>query len=404
MQFDEYKCIWKAISTGLLSLLLVLSLTGWARGQTAAPTTTRVQLELITSNLNEPVGLANAGDGTGRLFVVERDGRILIAGGSGTAHSMFLDIRDRVRSVSSEQGLLGLAFHPNFIGNGFFYVNYTDSAGNTKISRFTASTVAGPTPPGSERVILTINQPASNHNGGHLAFGPDGYLYIGTGDGGGGGDTFRNGQNGQTLLGAILRLDVDSAFPFAIPADNPFVGIERLRNEIWALGLRNPWRYAFDRLTGDLYIADVGQSDYEEVNIQPASSMGGENYGWPVMEGRHCFPSGTTCSMVGLTLPILEYDHSQGCSITGGHVYRGVLYPPAAGIYVFGDFCTGRIWGLFPSDGSSRALAELGRSDIRITSFGEDESGEIYVVGVGSAGGGQLYRLRFFEPIALSDN
>jgi glucose/arabinose dehydrogenase len=317
---------------------------------------------------------------------------------------VFLDIRDRIRSAGSEQGLLGLAFHPNFLGNGFFYVNYTDGLGNTVVSRFTASTVAGPTPPGSERMILTLTQPASNHNGGHLAFGPDGYLYIGTGDGGGGGDTFRNGQNGQTLLGAMLRLDVDSSLPFAIPADNPYVGIEGVRDEIWAFGLRNPWRYAFDRLTGDLFIADVGQNDYEEINVQPASSLGGENYGWPVMEGRQCFPSGTTCQMVVLTFPIHEYDHSQGCSITGGYVYRGLELPSAAGVYVFGDFCTGRIWGLFSNDGSSRTLAELGRSDIRITSFGEDESGELYVVGVGSAGRGELNRLRFFDPIVLPAN
>jgi glucose/arabinose dehydrogenase len=292
--------------------------------------------------------------------------------------------------VSSEQGLLGLAFHPNFVGNGFFYVNYIDGSGNTKVSRFTASTI-GPVNPDTEAVVLSLAQPASNHNGGHLAFGPDGYLYIGTGDGGGGGDPFGNGQNGQTLLGAMLRIDVDAAFPYAVPSDNPSVGNPNVRDEIWAIGLRNPWRYSFDRDTGDLYIADVGQNDYEEVNFQPATSPGGENYGWARMEGKHCYPIGSSCSATGLTLPIHEYDHSLGCSVTGGYVYRGIESPSMLGVFIYGDFCTGRIWGSFPSDGGPRTVEELGQFNILISAFGEDESGEHYVLNKS----GELYRLRF---------
>ncbi len=364
----------------------------------ATPPTTRIQLELVSSDLDDPVGLAHAGDGSGRLFVVERMGRVRAVDTNTSVASVFLDITDRVRSTSSEQGLLGLAFHPNFAGNGFFYVNYINDAGNTRVSRFRAPTTPGPVNPDSEEVILALNQPAGNHNGGHLAFGPDGYLYIGTGDGGGGGDPFGNGQNGQTLHGAMLRLDVDTSLPYAIPADNPFVGDARVRDEIWALGLRNPWRYSFDRLTGDLYIADVGQNNYEEVNFQPASSLGGENYGWPVMEANHCFPPGTTCNQNGLTRPVHEYDHGQGCSITGGHVYRGTE-PSMAGVYLFGDFCSGRIWGLFPAEGNTRMVVQLGQFDILITSFGADESGELYLLDKRSASGnGVLYRLRLRLP------
>lgn len=364
----------------------------------ATPPTQSIQLELVNSDLNDPVGLAHAGDGSGRLFVVERAGRIRSIDATTSAASMFLDISDRVRSTDSEQGLLGLAFHPNFIGNGFFYVNYINSAGNTRVSRFKAPTTPGPVNPNSEEVILALIQPAGNHNGGHLAFGPEGYLFIGTGDGGGGGDTFRNGQNGQTLLGAMLRLDVDTSSPYAIPTNNPFVGDARVRDEIWAVGLRNPWRYSFDRLTGGLYIADVGQNDFEEVNFQPASSLGGENYGWPLMEATHCFASGTACNQNGLTQPVHEYNHSEGCSITGGYVYRGAE-TPMAGVYVFGDFCSGRIWGLFSGDGSAPVVEQLGQFGILIASFGEDESGELYVLDKGSTSDdGSLYRLRLGLP------
>ena len=301
----------------------------------------------------------------------------------------FLDITDRVGSGGSEQGLLGLAFHPDYAQNGLFIVNYTDQQGATVVARFSVSSDPARADPASEAVLLTVRQPASNHNGGHLAFGPDGHLYIGLGDGGGAGDRYGNGQNGQTLLGAMLRLDVDSGVPFAVPADNPFVGTPAVRDEIWALGLRNPWRFSFDRLTGEMYIADVGQNKYEEVNIQRADSGGGENYGWPIMEAAHCFPEGSGCDRSGLVLPVAEYDHSQGCSVTGGYVYRGSEFSILTGIYLFGDYCSGRIWGLAPA-GDGWRVAELAQESIQISSFGEDEAGELYVLNLG---GGELLKI-----------
>jgi glucose/arabinose dehydrogenase len=306
-----------------------------------------------------------------------------------------LDISDRVGSGGSEQGLLGLAFHPNYAQNGLLFVNYADLQGNTVVSRFSmapgweqGSPLAAD--PGSETPLLRLEQPAANHNGGHLAFGPDGYLYIGTGDGGAAGDQYGNGQNGATLLGAMLRLDVNSGEPYTIPADNPFIGDPNIRDEIWAIGLRNPWRYAFDRLTGDLYIADVGQNLYEEVNLQPAA-QGGQNYGWPIMEASHCFPADAQCDRTGLTLPLLEYDHSQGCSVTGGYVYRGEEFPGLRGVYIFGDYCSGKIWGV-AAQTASQQVVELADADLQLSSFGEDEQGELYLLDMGS---GALYKLAF---------
>jgi glucose/arabinose dehydrogenase len=390
----------------IFALLFVSSETVlWA----AEPITKRVRLEQITTGLDEPVGLANAGDDSGRLFIVERQGTILIFENGNTKPDAFLEIRDRVGSAGGEQGLLGLAFHPNYDTNGFFFVNYTDLEDNTKVSRFSVSSNPNLADPNSEVVILSINQPARNHNGGHLAFGPEGYLYIGTGDGGGAGDPFGNGQNGLTLLGAMLRLDVNRGLPYSIPPDNPYRGDPTVLDEIWALGLRNPWRYSFDRQTGDLYIADVGQSDYEEVNLQLASSTGKENYGWNIMEGSHCYPPGSTCDPSGLTLPIYEYTHGEGCSVTGGYVYRGEAFPAMAGVYVFGDYCSGRMWGLFSTSGGSRRSVELGQFNVRITSFGEDEDGELYLVHKGSgSGNGVLYKIRFkgitaIFPLLLND-
>jgi glucose/arabinose dehydrogenase len=354
------------------------------------PSRVRLQLEVVVRNLDRPLGIAHAGDGSGRLFILEKPGRIRILRGDVLVDRPFLDLTDRVGSSGSEQGLLGLAFHPQYADNGRLLVNYTDQDGDTVISQFVVSDDPDRVEPGSEQVLLTLDQPAANHNGGHLAFGPDGYLYIGTGDGGAAGDQFGNGQNAQTLLGAMLRLDVDGAQPYGLPSDNPFVGDDAARDELWAIGLRNPWRYSFDRLTGDLYIADVGQNVYEEVNHQPASSSGGENYGWPIMEGLHCFPADRACDQSGLVLPIEEYDHSQGCSVTGGYVYRGQRYPVLRGIYLFGDYCSGIIWGTARTGGGSWQTARLLQVDARISSFGEDEAGELYLVDI--AGGG-LYHL-----------
>jgi glucose/arabinose dehydrogenase len=350
----------------------------------------RLELQPVISGLEMPVGIAHAGDGSGRLFVLEKVGRIRVVRDGALLPAPFLDISDRVGSSGSEQGLLGLAFHPGYAQNGLFFVNYTDRAGDTVVSRFSLGADPARADPASEVVLLALEQPAANHNGGHLAFGPDGYVYIGTGDGGASGDRFGNGQNGATLLGAMLRLDVDGGEPYAVPPGNPFLDDPGVRDEIWAIGLRNPWRYSFDRLTGELYIADVGQNQYEEVNVQPAGSPGGENYGWPIMEASHCFPESQTCSQEGLILPVVEYDHGQGCSVTGGYVYRGETFPSLRGIYLFGDYCSGRIWGLARSAGGTWQAAELAQTDLRISSFGEDEAGELYVLDMGN---GVLYRI-----------
>jgi glucose/arabinose dehydrogenase len=263
------------------------------------------------------------------------------------------------------------------------------------VARYSVTADPNQGDPSTESILLTLDQPAGNHNGGHLAFGPDGLLYIGTGDGGAANDKYGNGQNGQTLLGAMLRLDVDQGQPYAIPASNPFVGDAEVRDEIWALGLRNPWRYSFDRLTGDLYIADVGQNRIEEVNVQPSGSLGGQNYGWPIMEGASCFPADQGCDKAGLALPVAEYEHAQGCSITGGYVYRGLEFEALKGVYLFGDYCSGRIWGLAPADDGGWQVAELAQSELRISSFGQDEAGELYVLAMDR---GELYKLTTLSP------
>lgn len=326
-----------------------------------------------------------------RLFVLEKIGRIRIIENGLLVEQPFLDISDRVGSVSSEQGLLGLAFHPDYATDGApnegnFYVNYTDYSGNTHISRFSVlENDPDRADPNSEVIYLTQIQPFPNHNGGSLAFGPDGYLYAGLGDGGSANDPLGAGQDLSTLLGKILRLDVDSTpDEYAIPPDNPFVSVDGAQPEIWAYGLRNPWRISFDRATGDLYIADVGQNQWEEVNFQSDGSVGGENYGWRIMEGTHCFEA-ETCGQQDLVLPVFEYDHSMGCSITGGYVYRGNLFPAMTGNYFVSDYCTGTIWRLIP-DGDNWLADVVLESDLIISSFGEDVNGEIYVTNYWSGG------------------
>jgi glucose/arabinose dehydrogenase len=354
------------------------------------PNAVLVKPQLVVDGLDTPVGIASAGDGRGRLFIVEKPGRIQIVQDRVRHDVPFLDITERVGSGGSEQGLLGLAFHPSFGTNGLFFVNYTNREGNSVVSRFSVSLDPAQAEPASEMVLLTVNQPAANHNGGHLAFGPDGYLYVAFGDGGGAADQYGHGQNLRTFLGAMLRLDVDGEMPYSVPPSSPFVGDGAVRDEIWAVGLRNPWRYTFDRLTGDLYIADVGQNRFEEVNVQPADSRGGENYGWPIMEGLHCFPEDRSCDKAGLTLPVAEYDHSQGCSITGGYVYRGQEFPQLYGIYLFADYCSGTIWGMGRGSDGRWQTAAVAQTGFNPTAFGEDESGEIYVVNVRNGG---LYKL-----------
>jgi glucose/arabinose dehydrogenase len=339
------------------------------------------------------VGLVNAGDGSNRLFALEKAGRIRVIEDGAVADTPFLEITDRVGSSGSEQGLLGLAFAPDYAASGRFYVNYTDRTGATVISRF-GTDEGGTGNPAGEEILLTLPQPAPNHNGGHLLFGPDGMLWIGTGDGGAANDRFGNGQNPASLLGKMLRIDVSPVTGYAIPADNPWVDAtwngQEVADEIWAVGLRNPWRYSFDSATGDLWVADVGQNRWEEVNRTSAGSFGGLNYGWPIQEASSCFQV-ENCDTTGLEQPVLEYEHTGHCSVTGGHVYRGAAFPAAQGAYIFGDYCSGTVWAGIPQGDGSWAAVELLRTDDMITSFGEDEAGELYLVDFGGA----VHRLVF---------
>ena len=346
-----------------------------------------VRLAEVASGLSSPVHLA-VPPGDARLFVVEQPGRIRIIQNGVLLPTPFLDIVAKVGS-GGERGLLSVAFHPGYASNGHFYVNYTDPSGDTRIERYRVS--AGDpnrADPASAKLILTVEQPYANHNGGLVLFGPDGMLYIGMGDGGSAGDPLGHGQNKGTLLGALLRIDVDRGDPYAIPPDNPYVGEPGARGEIWAIGLRNPWRFAFDPPTNRLYVADVGQNRYEEVNVVDPRTPG-LNYGWNIMEGAHCYPGGS-CNTAGLVLPALEYTHDDGCSITGGVVYRGAAIPSLTGHYLYADYCAGWIRS-FRYDGSSaidrRQLFAGGAG--RILSFGQDAAGEVYVL----SSNGRVYRI-----------
>lgn len=391
---------WAALAAIAISLLTV---TGTVRG---APVTT----VSVATGLNRPVYACSPPGDTSRLFIVEKRGVIKILDlGSGTVlPTPFLDIDTLVVNPTSgqdERGLLGLAFHPNYANNGNLYVNYIDTSsapGDTVVARYRVqgdpmtSNVANPA---SALILLTVDQPESNHNGGCMQFGPDGMLYIGLGDGGGFNDqhgTIGNGQNTSTLLGKLLRLNVDIPSPY-VPADNPFVGAGPPLDEIWALGLRNPWRFSFDALTDDFYLADVGQNTWEEVNYIPAGSGGGQNYGWRCMEGNACFisPSGPDCVCNGqnLTYPIHVYNHSNSrCSITGGYVYRGSVIPGENGNYFYGDFCTGEIWSFRVVNGAATGNT-LRLTHSALTSFGQGGDGELYVVTGTSTAGGVVRRI-----------
>ena len=347
-----------------------------------------VSLRPVVTGLTSPTCIVNAGDGSGRLFLCEQAGYVIVLTGGAPQAQPFLNITGRT-SCCGERGLLSIAFPPGFAASGRFYANYTNNTGDTVISRFHVDAGSSVADPGSEEVILTIEQPYSNHNGGQIAFGPDGYLYVGMGDGGSGGDPGNRAQNPASLLGKMLRIDVESdGVPYAVPPDNPFVSLAGYRPEIWALGLRNPWRFSFDRLTGDLWIGDVGQGTREEIDFQPASSGGGENYGWRIMEGSTCY-NPSSCSAAGLVLPVAEYDHGQGCSVTGGHVYRGAAFPRLLGRYFFADLCSGTLWAL-RRDGGAWATDVALDTPYGITAFGEDAEGELYLA---DYSGGTIYRI-----------
>jgi glucose/arabinose dehydrogenase len=320
--------------------------------------------------------------------VTEQEGKILVVKRNKILKTPFLDIRGRV-GCCGERGLLSAVFPDNYASKKYFYVNYTNTKGNTVIARYKLTSNPDIADIKSEEILLTIKQPFSNHNGGQMAFGPDGYLYIGTGDGGLAGDPFNNGQDPGSLLGKILRINVESGnSTYAVPPDNPFAKNRDYRPEIWAIGLRNPWRFSFDRKTGGLFIADVGQNKYEEINFQSSSSTGGENYGWNTLEGTHCYKS-PRCSKSGLVLPAAQYDHSQGCSVTGGMVYRGKKFPSLQGIYFYSDYCSGRIWGLTRSGGAWLNTLLI-NSGLSISTFGEDETGEIFLADYNK---GDIYRI-----------
>ncbi len=381
----------------------------------------RLLLSPFLDGLESPVFMTYAGDdgGDNRLFVVERAGRIRVVQDGRLLDEPFLDIRDRV-ATPGESGLLSMAVPADFATSGVFYVYYnarvdlappavegepnglcdSNSGCDSVVARFRLSDDPNRADPDSEEQLLLVNQPYANHNGGQITFGPDGYLYVGLGDGGSGGDPHDLAQNGDSLLGKMLRIEVGSDGPYTVPETNPYAlapdaHMQRLpsvegmpRAEIWAMGLRNPWRYSFDRQTADLFIADVGQNSYEEVNFQPASSPGGENYGWKILEGNHCYVD--PCSTDGYVLPIIEYGHSLGNSITGGYVYRGAAYPLLQGSYLYADFGVGKIWGA-QRDGNnwvSSLWLDTGRA-YAIVSFAEGPDGELYLIDLA----GSIYRI-----------
>ena len=342
-----------------------------------------VSTQTFITGLSSPVFVTNADDGSGRLFIVEQNGIIKVADADGNVNANnFLNI-SAISSCCGERGLLGLAFHPDYDGvtNRKFYVNYTNNSGATVVAEYQTFAIdPDVADPASARILLTIAQPFSNHNGGWIGFGPDGYLYISTGDGGSGGDPGNRAQDiTNQLLGKMLRIDVDgtnaSNGQYGIPADNPFVGVTG-DDEIWAYGLRNAWRNSFDRETGDLWIADVGQNAIEEVNFQPASSPGGENWGWRCYEGNNAFNTTGCGPITDYDFPVHTYNHAGGrCSITGGYVYRGCAIPELVGHYVFADYCSGQIWERDPDTG---VVTELFNLPFGLTTFGEDEDGELY--------------------------
>lgn len=354
-------------------------------------------LTSFATGFSDPVEIVNAGDS--RLFVVQQNGQIKIVSATGVVTATpFLNISTLI-SMGGERGLLGLAFHPNYATNGYFYVNYTNTSGATVIARYSVNTTNPNLAQTTGTILMTISQPFSNHNGGTIKFGPDGYLYIGMGDGGSGGDPQGHGQNKNSLLGKMLRIDVDSGTPYSSPATNPYVGVDGA-DEIWAIGLRNPWKFSFDSETGDLWIADVGQNNVEEINKESSTSAG-LNYGWKCYEGSSPYATAGCASMNTMTFPYAEYSSATGspyCSITGGYVYRGSTYTAMQGKYFFADYCSNKI-GKVDTDGTlTFSTAMPGGS---YTSFGVDQNGEIYVA---SSSNGVIYKLVDTNPLSVTEN
>ena len=392
----------------LASALGVTLVVGGATPASGQPSGDLLTLTGLATGLEMLVGLADSGDGSGRLFLVEQGGRVWTFDGEALSDEPFLDLSDRV-GCCGERGLFSVVFHPEFAENGRLFASYTDPSGDSLLTELRmdgdpADPLARPDR-GSELELLRVPQPASNHNGGHLAFGPDGMLYYGLGDGGGLGRE-ESAQRLDRLVGKLLRLDVDSATPYAIPADNPFATRAAARGEIWLLGFRNPWRFSFDRETGDLYIGDVGERRFEEIDLQPAGLGGGTNFGWGIKEGAACFEPAAGCDETGLTDPVLVYTHDLGCSVTGGYRYRGPSAPTLSRAYLYGDYCSGRMWGAVSTTQGVFRSRELLRSDLALVSFGEDASGRLYALDYG----GRLYRIEGaplfasdFETVDLAD-
>jgi glucose/arabinose dehydrogenase len=367
--------------------LLLVAISGCSESQSPLPLPDELSVTPVASGLSSPVFLTAPSNDT-RLFVVEQTGRIRLIKNGQLLPTSYLDIASKV-TCCGERGLLGLAFHPSFATNGFFYVNYTGAGGHTVIERYHATPASDVADASSASLVLGFNQPFSNHNGGMLAFGPDGMLWIGTGDGGSGGDPQNNGQTLTTLLGKMLRIDVNVAgAAYGIPTNNPFASSSTNRREIWGWGLRNPWRYSFDRETGMLFVADVGQGTWEEVHVVPHTTAS-VNYGWRIMEGNHCY-NAPTCDQSGLNIPVHEYDHSGGnCSVTGGYVYRGSAIPSLRGRYFYSDYCTGFLRSFRMENGTAVEHVTWDAGALgNVTSFGEDSSGELYILG-----GNTVFRL-----------
>jgi len=365
--------------------MVMMAFTGCRENAARQTSSDSLSLKTVAAGLDFPLYLATAPGDNSRLFIVEKGGLIRIIRNGTLLGTPFLDIRNLV-STGSEQGLLGLAFDLNYAANGRFYVSYTDTAGDSRIVRYLVSGNPDVAQAAPDRIFLTINQPFANHNGGNTVFGPDGYLYIGMGDGGSGNDPQGNGQDLTDLLGSLLRIDVSPQGDYTVPDDNPFISQPAARPELWDVGLRNPWRFSFDRETGDLYIADVGQNAREEINVAPAAQGRGKglNYGWNIMEGTLCTPGvNPDCSKTGLTLPVLDYDHSSGnCSVTGGYVYRGSAIPEIRGTYFYADYCAGWVKSFVYRNGAATVPKdwESLRPGGNITSFGEDGQGELYIL------------------------